>query len=72
MPIVPPPTARTDRPTIDEWGFYDPQQAGLAALFARLTGGQPARAAANPAADGTPASGTPLAASPDRTLLKPR
>lgn len=24
------------RPAVDEWGVYDPQQAGLAALFARL------------------------------------
>ena len=23
------------RPAMDEWGVYDPQQAGLAALFAR-------------------------------------
>ena len=26
----------TTRPAKDEWGVYDPQQAGLAALFARL------------------------------------
>jgi len=24
------------RPAMDEWGVYDPQQAGLEALFARL------------------------------------
>lgn len=24
------------RPAHDEWGVYDPEQAGLAALFARL------------------------------------
>jgi len=24
------------RPAKDEWGVYDPQQAGLAALYARL------------------------------------
>jgi hypothetical protein len=24
------------RPAVDEWGVYDPQQAGLAALFAKL------------------------------------
>jgi hypothetical protein len=24
------------RPAHDEWGVYDPQQAGLAALYARL------------------------------------
>ena len=31
------PTNRSlARPAKDEWGVYDPQQAGLAALFARL------------------------------------
>lgn len=31
------PTNRVlDRPAKDEWGVYDPEQAGLAALFARL------------------------------------
>ncbi len=24
------------KPAMDEWGVYDPEQAGLAALFARL------------------------------------
>lgn len=24
------------RPPVDEWGMYDPEQAGLAALYARL------------------------------------
>jgi hypothetical protein len=38
------------RPAKDEWGVYDPQQAGLAALFARLdrdhnTAGTPVAAA---------------------------
>ena len=28
------------RPAKDEWGVYDPQQAGLAALFARLDNDQ--------------------------------
>jgi hypothetical protein len=27
---------RAARPAKDEWGVYDPQQAGLAALYARL------------------------------------
>jgi hypothetical protein len=27
----------TLRPTVDEWGFYDPQQAGLVALYTRLS-----------------------------------
>jgi len=40
------------RPAKDEWGVYDPQQAGLAALFARLDQEKPAPApvAAAPAA----------------------
>lgn len=25
-----------NRPPVDEWGIYDPEQAGLAALFERL------------------------------------
>jgi hypothetical protein len=36
MPMTP-SSAAARRPTVDEWGVYDPQQAGLAALFARLT-----------------------------------
>ena len=38
------------RPAKDEWGVYDPQQAGLAALFARLDGDRPAPAPAAPVA----------------------
>lgn len=38
------------RPAKDEWGVYDPQQAGLAALFARLDSNDPKAAAAKPAA----------------------
>lgn len=33
------------RPAKDEWGVYDPEQAGLAALFARLDA--PAKPAAS-------------------------
>lgn len=33
------PTVPT-RPAVDEWGMYDPLQAGLAALFARLESGR--------------------------------
>jgi len=33
MASTPRPSAR---PAKDEWGVYDPQQAGLAALYARL------------------------------------
>lgn len=36
MPTTPSSTAAR-RPTVDEWGVYDPQQAGLAAVFTRLT-----------------------------------
>ncbi len=34
MSMIPPRSPV--RPARDEWGVYDPQQAGLAALFARL------------------------------------
>jgi hypothetical protein len=35
------PTDRIlSRPAKDEWGVYDPEQAGLAALFARLDSGK--------------------------------
>lgn len=44
------------RPARDEWGVYDPEQAGLVALFARIdarakpAGNDSAKASANPAA----------------------
>lgn len=31
-----PVPARTVRPAVDEWGIYDPSQAGLEALFERV------------------------------------
>lgn len=34
--IIPNSQALARRPARDEWGVYDPQQAGLEALFARL------------------------------------
>jgi hypothetical protein len=34
------------RPAKDEWGVYDPQQAGIAALVARLDAREPKAAAA--------------------------
>lgn len=34
------------RPAKDEWGMYDPQQAGIAALVARLDARDPKTAAA--------------------------
>jgi hypothetical protein len=37
MATTPTPSAHVPvRPAVDEWGVYDPQQAGLSALFARL------------------------------------
>ena len=45
------PTNRLlDRPAKDEWGVYDPEQAGLAALFARLDTKNAKTAPALPAA----------------------
>jgi phage I-like protein len=41
------------RPAKDEWGVYDPQQAGLAALFAKLDARDPKAA---PAPSATPAA----------------
>ena len=38
------------RPAKDEWGVYDPQQAGLSALFARLDAKDPKAAVKTPAA----------------------
>jgi hypothetical protein len=35
MAMTPPPRSPA-KPAMDEWGVYDPEQAGLAALFARL------------------------------------
>lgn len=41
------PSPRSNvRPAKDEWGVYDPQQAGLAALYARLDAKDPKAAAA--------------------------
>ena len=36
MATTPPRPPAIGRPAHDEWGVYDPDQAGLAALFARL------------------------------------
>lgn len=43
------------RPARDEWGVYDPEQAGLAALFARLEAKDAKAAAAATAAETTEA-----------------
>jgi hypothetical protein len=50
MPMTPSSNAAR-RPTVDEWGVYDPQQAGLAALYSRLT--------TTPAAPAEPAEPAP-------------
>lgn len=44
-----PDTRSLARPAKDEWGVYDPQQAGLAALFARLDAKDKIAPAAAPA-----------------------
>lgn len=36
MSVTPRRQPLPSRPAVDEWGMYDPEQAGLAALFARL------------------------------------
>ncbi len=37
MPTPPTPSS-PERPTVDEWGLYDPERAGLVALYTRLAG----------------------------------
>ncbi len=50
MPLAPnDQTTAPSRPPVDEWGMYDPEQAGLAALYARL---QMIRRVANTPVDG--------------------
>lgn len=39
-------TRRLSRPAHDEWGVYDPEQAGLEALYARLDAAKDAAAPA--------------------------
>lgn len=55
MPMRP-PASSDKRPTVDEWGMYDPERAGLSALYARLSatrrpapGEQPETKAGKPA-----------------------
>ena len=47
--MAPTNTTSLARPAKDEWGVYDPQQAGSAALVARLVARDPKTAAAAPA-----------------------
>jgi len=61
------PTSRPlARPPHDEWGVYDPEQAGLEALYARLDARQDAPA---PAA-APPAKAEPLSQLPARKTLR--
>lgn len=41
------PIATTERPAVDEWGIYDPDQAGLAAVLERLEARRRVAAAPN-------------------------
>jgi hypothetical protein len=38
---VPWSSDRSPRPAVDEWGIYDPSQAGLEALFEKLEAKKP-------------------------------
>ena len=51
MPTITGPIHR--RPAKDEWGVYDPEQAGLAALFARIDAKEAKAAAAAASAPAT-------------------
>ena len=54
------------RPAMDEWGVYDPEQAGLAALFARID------ARVKPAATDSQRASQNLAAFEWLSLLDPK
>jgi len=56
------------RPAKDEWGVYDPQQAGLAALYARLDTKDDSNAPAMPAVKATPEK--KIEAVPARPMLR--
>lgn len=57
------------RPAKDEWGVYDPQQAGIAALVARLDARDPKTAAAVPAPAKTPETPEAVPVVPKRPTL---
>jgi hypothetical protein len=40
---TPPTLPDHSRPAVDEWGVYDPEQAGLSALFVKLADDRLAR-----------------------------
>ena len=56
-------TQTFSRPAKDEWGVYDPEQAGLAALFARID------ARVKPATNDSPVA-TPKSAALERPTLR--
>lgn len=56
-------TQTFSRPAKDEWGVYDPEQAGLAALFARID------ARVKPVANDSPMA-TPNPAANERPSLR--
>jgi len=56
------------RPAHDEWGVYDPEQAGLSALFARLDSKAATKAAAETAAE--TAADKLVAQAPSRSNLR--
>ncbi len=51
-----PKNGRPERPPVDEWGIYDPEQAGLAAVAARLESRRRATAVHTPNAESLAAS----------------
>lgn len=64
------PRSQVRRPAKDEWGVYDPQQAGLSALFARLDAKDPKTAVKTPAAKVLDAPEAPVTpAAPARSSL---
>ena len=58
------------RPAKDEWGVYDPQQAGLAALYAKLDARDTKAAPAPSAAPAAKAAEPKLDASAPRPSLR--
>jgi hypothetical protein len=54
------------RPAKDEWGVYDPEQAGLAALFARIDAKDAKAAAAAASAPDSPEAPKATAPKPAR------
>lgn len=60
---TPLPRPTPERPTVDEWGMYDPERAGLAALYTRLSS-TPRAAADQPATADAAKPALPLPKTP--------